>query len=69
MTQVNLYVAPLGSYDVILGINWLTEHKAIVNCEDKMVSCMDGYGNPIEIHGVQQPLNLRQISTMQLKRA
>lgn len=36
-TQVNLYVEPLGSYDVILGINWLTEHKALVDCEKKIV--------------------------------
>ncbi|XP_059067948.1 uncharacterized protein LOC131858677 [Cryptomeria japonica] len=68
-TQVNLYVAPLGSYDVILGINWLTEHKVIVNYEDKVVSCLDYYGNPIEIHGSQKPLELRHISAMQLKKA
>ena len=36
-TEVNLYVAPLGSYDVILGIKWQIEHKAIVNCKDKVV--------------------------------
>lgn len=68
-TQVNLYVAPLGSYDVILGINWLTEHKFVVNGEDKVVSCINGFGNPVEILGSQKPLELRHISAMQLKKA
>ncbi|XP_059072376.1 uncharacterized protein LOC131873566 [Cryptomeria japonica] len=69
LTEVNLYVAPLGSYDVILGINWLTEHKAIVNCEDKLVECSDDLGNQVKIQGDTNPLQLRQISAMQLKQA
>lgn len=68
-TQVNLHLAPLGSYDVILGINWLTEHKVAVNCDDKVVSCIDDSGNLVEIHGSKRPLELRHISGMQLKKA
>ncbi|XP_057866244.2 uncharacterized protein LOC131073765 [Cryptomeria japonica] len=68
-TQVNLYVAPLGSYDVILGINWITEHKAIVNYEDKVINCIDDCGNSVEILGSQKPLELRHISAMKLKKA
>ncbi|XP_059073184.1 uncharacterized protein LOC131874001 [Cryptomeria japonica] len=69
LTELNLYVAPLGSYDVILGINWLIEHKAIVNCEDKLVECFDDLGNQVKIQGDKKPLQLRQISAMQLKKA
>ncbi|XP_059070771.1 uncharacterized protein LOC131860383 [Cryptomeria japonica] len=68
-TQVNLYVAPLGSYDVILGINWLTKQKSIVNYEDKFVSCKDDFGNSIEILRSQRPFELRHISTMQLNKS
>lgn len=46
-TQVNFYIVPLGSDDVILGINWLTEHKAAINYEDKVVSCLDDAGNSV----------------------
>ena len=67
-TQVNLYVAPLGSYDVILGINWLTEHKAIVNCEDKLVDYLDDFGNPIVVNRIKRSIMLRHISAMQLKK-
>lgn len=62
-------MASLGSYDVIFGINWLTEHKSIVNCEDKVISCIDDFGNLVEIFGSQKPLELRYISAMQLKKA
>ena len=68
-TQVNLYVAQLGSYDVILGINWLTEHKAIVNCKDKLVECLDDFGNLVIVNEIKRPIVLRHISAMQLKKA
>lgn len=44
-TKVNLYVAPLGSYDVILGINLLSEHKDLVKCQDKVIECLDDIGH------------------------
>ena len=68
-THVNLYVAPLGSYNVIVGINWLTEHKAIVNCEDKLVECLDDFGNLVVVNGIKRLIVLRHISAMQLKKA
>ncbi|KAH9299781.1 hypothetical protein KI387_031463, partial [Taxus chinensis] len=40
-TEFDLYVAPLGSYDVIIGVNWLAEHKAKVDCFEKHISCLD----------------------------
>lgn len=61
--------APLGSYDVVLRINWITEYKAIVNCQDKVVTCLDDLGNQVEIQGVKKHLQLRRISEIQLKRA
>ena len=67
--QVNLYVAPLGSHDVILGISWVTKHRAIVNCEDKSVECLDDFGNPVLMNGVKRPIVLRHISAMPLTKA
>lgn len=43
--EVNLYVAPLGSYDVILGMNWLWKNRAKVDCHAKIVECLDDLGN------------------------
>ncbi|XP_057851716.1 uncharacterized protein LOC131061877 [Cryptomeria japonica] len=47
----------------------LAEHKDVVNYEDKVVSCIDNFGNLVENFGSQKPLELRCISTMQLKKA
>ena len=33
--RVNLYVTILGSYDVVIGMDWLESHEAILNCETK----------------------------------
>jgi hypothetical protein len=32
VTRVNLYVTILGSYDVVIGMDWLETHEAILNC-------------------------------------
>ena len=68
-TEVNLYIAPLGSYDVILGINWLSEHKALVNYQDKVVECRNDIGHSVILNGLKRPLELRHIFAMQFKKA
>ena len=67
-TELNLYVASLGSYDIIIGINWLSEHKAKVDCLAKTVNCVDNRGRPTSISGIKHEIRTQQISAMQLKR-
>ena len=33
--RVNLYVTILGSYDDVIGMDWLETHEAILNCKTK----------------------------------
>ena len=35
VTKANLYVPILGSYDIMIGMDWLESHKAILNCKMK----------------------------------
>jgi hypothetical protein len=35
VTRANLYVTILGSYDVVIGMDWLESHEAILNCKMK----------------------------------
>jgi hypothetical protein len=35
VTKANLYVMILGSYDVVIGMDWLESHEAIRNCKTK----------------------------------
>jgi hypothetical protein len=44
VTRVNLYVTILGSYDVMIGMDWLESHEAILNCKMKWLSLIDDEG-------------------------
>jgi hypothetical protein len=44
VTKVNLYVTILGSYDVVIGMDWLESHEAILNCKMKRLSLVDDEG-------------------------
>ena len=37
-TVVKLNVLPLGSYDLLIGMDWLEQHRVILNCYDKTFS-------------------------------
>ena len=41
VTRSNLYVTILGSYDVIIGMDWLKSHEAILNCKMKQLILVD----------------------------
>ena len=43
-TRVNLYVMILGSYDVMIGMDWLELHEAILNYKTKRLSLVDDEG-------------------------
>ena len=39
---MHLNVLPLGSYDVLIGMDWLEQHKSKVDCFNKVIECVDG---------------------------
>ena len=45
VTRVNLYVTILGSYDVVISMDWLGSHEAILNCKMKWLSLVDDEGH------------------------
>jgi hypothetical protein len=67
-TQADLNVLPLGSYDVLLGMDWLAAHKEKLNCYEKTLECEDEEGNTRILQGIQNPVSVRQISALQLKK-
>ena len=38
-THVDLNIPPLGSYDLLIGMDWLEKHRFILNFYDKTLSC------------------------------
>jgi hypothetical protein len=44
VTRANLYVMILGSYDVMIGMDWLELHEAILKCKTKWLILVDDEG-------------------------
>jgi hypothetical protein len=67
-TRLKVYVATPWAYDLLIGMDWLAVHRALVDCFSKRVLCVDDEGRPVEIQGIQRKVSLRFISTMKVKK-
>jgi hypothetical protein len=67
-TRLKVYITALGTYDKIIGMDWLESHRALVDCFAKRVLCVDDEGRSVEIHSVWRKVSLRFILTMKVKR-
>ena len=54
-----LNVIPLGSYDVLIGMDWLTTHRVVLDCYNKTYTCLDEEGNRVTVKGIHRPISLR----------
>ena len=45
VTCVDMNVLLLGSYDVLIGMDWLEAHRVNIDCYNKTFECMDEEGN------------------------
>lgn len=61
-TLVNLMVISLGTYDIILGMDWLNQHQAVIDCSTKEIQCLDDFGSRNYISGIKRPISVRTIS-------
>ena len=68
VTYADLNALPLGSYDVLIGMDWLEAHKVKLDCYNKTFECRDEEGNLRVVRGIQKVISIRKISAMQLKK-
>ena len=68
ITCVDMNVLPLGSYDVLIGMDWLESHRVKLDYYKKNFECMDEEGNPVVVRGIPKVILVRHISTMQIKK-
>jgi hypothetical protein len=66
--KVDLNILPLGSYDCLIGMDWLDQHHAILDCRNKAFTFLDEEGNQGAVQGIPRAVTVREISTMQLKK-
>ena len=53
---------------MIIGMDWLERHKAILNCYTKILSYKDNFGTVRTTQGIPKTISVRQFSAMQLKK-
>ena len=67
VTWADLNVLPLGSYDILIGIDWIEVHRVKLDCYHKKFECMDEEGNPRVVRGIPEVFFVRQISAVKMK--
>ena len=67
-TFVDLNIIPLGSYDVLIDMDWLDAHHAILDCHNKTYTCLNEEVNQVTIKGIPRPISMRQITALQLNK-
>jgi hypothetical protein len=68
-TSANLYVTILGSYDIVIGMDWLESHEAILNYKTKQLSLVNDEGHRRVIVGRNQGVSLRFFSSLHLRKS
>jgi hypothetical protein len=60
-TRLKVYITALGTYELIIGMDLLQSHRAMVDCFTKRVLCFDDEGRLVAIHGVWRKVSLHFI--------
>eukprot|EP00253_Pinus_taeda_P028227 PITA_28227 len=64
----DLNVLPLGSYDILIGMDWLEKHWSLVDCQTKIIYYRDQQGARKEMQGIKRPVQVRPITATQLEK-
>ena len=59
LTEVNLNILPLGSYDVLISMNWMEQHHVMLDCFQKSILCTDSQGNQVKVQGIPKKVFVR----------
>ncbi|KAM0053816.1 putative nucleotidyltransferase, Ribonuclease H [Helianthus debilis subsp. tardiflorus] len=49
--SIDLFPVKLGSFDVVIGMDWLSKHRAEIPCQEKAVRIPRRFGQPLIIQG------------------
>jgi hypothetical protein len=60
-TKDELNVLPLGSYECLIGMDWLDQHHAILDCRNKAFTCLNEEGNRKTIQGIPTVVAIKKI--------
>ncbi|GJW03205.1 putative reverse transcriptase domain-containing protein [Tanacetum coccineum] len=63
--NINLMAIELGSFDIIIGMNWLAKNHAVIVCDEKIVRIPYGNEILIETEDKSKEKRLKDVSTVQ----
>ncbi|XP_071714699.1 uncharacterized protein [Rutidosis leptorrhynchoides] len=66
--EVDLMPVELGSFDVVIGMDWLSKNRADINCAEKSIRIPLDNGENLVIQGDKSKVNLNIISCMRARR-
>jgi hypothetical protein len=67
-TREDFNILPLGSYDCLIGMDWLDQHHAILDYHNKAFTYLDELGTLKKMQGIPRAVTIREISALQLKK-
>jgi hypothetical protein len=67
-TKADLNILPLGSYDCLIGMDWLDQHHTLLDCHNKSFTFLDEEGKLRKVQGIPRAVTIREISSLQLKK-
>jgi hypothetical protein len=67
-TKADLNNFPLGSYECLIGMDWLEQHHVLLDYHNKAFTFLNEEGNPKIVQGIPRTVTVWEISTMQLKK-
>ena len=65
--SVDLLALSFHEFDLILGMNWLSKHRAIVDCDKKIVRFKCSDLSEVTVHGIQSGAMSNVISAVQAR--
>jgi hypothetical protein len=67
-TKADLNIFPLGSYECLIGMDWLDQHHTLLDCHKKVFTCLDEEGKLRKVQGIPRAVTIREILALQLKK-
>jgi hypothetical protein len=67
-TKADLNILPVGSYDCLIGMDWLDQHHTLLDYHKKAFTCLYEEGNLRKVWGIPRAVTIREISSLQLKK-
>ena len=59
--KVDVNIIPLGSYDCLIGMDWLEKHHVVLDFYNKIITCLDEVGKQGKVRGIPRDIAIREI--------